>query len=249
MSSGLTFGSTFTTFFSSFISSLRCAWLSLSFFFTVLNMASISILAFSSASFCAFFCFCCRAALWEPGAFIEFCMCAIFCCTTLDLPLFFRPNVASFIFCSFFFFFSAFAWSFWVAFAAFPFFPITSLGFFRNSANQQPNKKNLSIQKTDQSATAASLSKALLLSLCLWRTLVFRYGRSRVWRRPFFVIPSRIPTDWPRSRDVARGCFPYSSSPSPRRRPASSVPRATPASSMTCMKLTFPYGNVGFRMK
>ena len=198
LSSGLTFGSTFTTFFSSFFSSLRCSWLSLSFFFTVLNMASISSLAFSSASFCAFLAFCCRAALWEPGAFIEFCMCAIFCCTTLDLPLFFRPNVASFIFCSCFFFFSAFAWSFWVAFAAFPFFPITS------ELPKQPNKKNLTTpEKTYRSRRQINRPlqlhcPKLYFSLSLSVSgghLCFRYGRSRVWRRPFFVIPSRIPTD------------------------------------------------------
>ena len=200
LSSGLTFGSTFTTFFSSFFSSLRCFWLSLSFFFTVLNMASISSLAFSSASFCAFLAFCCRAALWEPGAFIEFCMCAIFCCTTLDLLLFFRPNVASFIFCSCFFFFSAFAWSFWVAFAAFPFFPMVK-------KPKQPNKKNLTTpEKTYRSRRQINrplqlhcpkLYFSLCLSFCLWRTLVFSiWSLTRLAASVFcYPCPGSRPTD------------------------------------------------------
>ena len=120
-----------------------------------------------------------------------------FCCTTLDLPLFFRPNVASFIFCSCFFFFSAFAWSFWVAFAAFPFFPMVK-------KPKQPNKKNLTTpEKTYRSRRQINRPlqlhcPKLYFSLSLSVSgghLCFRYGRSRVWRRPFFVIPSRIPTD------------------------------------------------------
>lgn len=123
-------------------------------------------------------------------------MCAIFCCTTLDLPLFFRPNEASFIFCSCFFFFSAFAWSFWVAFAAFPFFPMVK-------KPKQPNKKNLTTQKTYRSRREINRPlqlhcPKLYFSLSLSVSgghLCFRYGRARVWRRPFFVIPSRIPTE------------------------------------------------------